>query len=292
MPRTERGRSLLQHARKLYVRLCLYVCLYVCACVEHCAEPSWSQQLQLGRSVLKLTMESPNPLNSPSDDIEGGPSPIGTLFLFSRRIAIVTLHLNSGISISWRHAPLHRNCMSKVVLQREGETERGRDFPGCEERDYLILLSMGWFFFLKKPAARRYWSYISVSLVSSAINLFLSTAEPENSAVVLTGICCFMDHIGNSKEQQPSYYLTLYELSDPRQITHLWKELASHLSLFKWSVFSQVQILDCFSFSHFLKYVWHAMNCCCVVFLFSYLLCFFKEISFLLDTNKYETEKQ
>lgn len=183
-PGIERGRSLLQHARKLYVRLCLYVCLCVCACVEYYTVPSWSQQLQLGRSVLKLTMELPNPLNSPSDDIEGGPSLIGTLFLFSRRIGIVTLHLNSGISISWCHAPLHRNCMSKAVLQREGETEGGRDFPGWEEKETLSGFVVRGLIFLKKSAAQRYWSNISVSLVSTAINLSVSTAEPDNSAVV------------------------------------------------------------------------------------------------------------
>lgn len=171
------------------------------------------------------------------------------------------------------------HCIGTVWARwscRERERQKERETSQAAKRETIWFCCL-WadFFFLKKSAARRYWSYISVSLVSSAINLFLSTAEPENSAVVLTGICCFMDHIGNSKEQQPSYYLTLHELSHPRQITHLWKELASHLSLFKWSVFPQVQILNCFSFSHFLKYVWHAMNCCCVVFLFSYLLCFF-----------------
>lgn len=152
------------------------------------------------------------------------------------------------------------------LYEQGGLAERGRDrkrvrLPRLRRQRLSDFVVYGLIFFLKKSAARRYWSYISVSLVSSAINLFLSTAEPEISAVVLTGICCFMDHIGNSKEQQPSYYLTLYELSHPRQITHFWKELASHLSLFKWSVFPQVQTLDCFSFSNFLKYVWHAMNC-------------------------------
>lgn len=55
-----------------------------------------------------------------------------------------------------------------------------------------------------------------------------------------------MDHIGNSKEQQSLCYLTLHELSHSRQITHLRKELASQLGLFKWAVFSQVQALDFF----------------------------------------------
>lgn len=232
-------------------RLCLYVCLCICACVEHRAVPSWSQQLQLGRSAPKLTTELPNPLNSPSDDIEGSPSLSRTLLLFSRRIAIVTLHLNAGISISWRHAPLHQNCMSKAILQREEErgtfqTEKKKEtLPG-----FLVCgLVFGWLSFSsKKSAARRYWSNISVSLVSTAIHLFIPAAEPDDPAAVLTGISCFMDHIGNSKDQQSSCYLTFCELSHPRQMTskanHLWTELTSHLSLFKWAVFPQVQMLD------------------------------------------------
>lgn len=286
----ERGRSLLQHARKLYVRLCLYICLCIYACVEHCTVPSWSQQLQLGRSVSKLTMELPNPLNSPSDDIEGGPSRIGTLFLFSWRIAIVTLNLNSGVSISWCHAPLHRNCMKKAVLQRKGKTERGRDFPSWEEKETLsgfVVCGLIFFFFFKKSAALRYWNNISVSLVSTAINLFVSTAEPDNSAVVLTGICCFMDHIGNSEEHQSSCYLTLCELSQPRQITHLWRELTPHLSIFKWAVFRQVQTLDFFYFGYIWKYVWHAMYYWCVFWLF---WVFFRGV-FLLHTSKCETAR-
>lgn len=148
-PGTERGRSLLQHARKLYVRLCLCVCLRICASVEPCAVPSWSHPLQLGTSTPKLTMELPNPFNSPSDGTEGGLNTIGTVFLFSRRIAIVTLHLNSGISISWRHAPLHRNCMGKAVLAQRGRDGQRERLPRLrrKKRHYLVFMSVGSFFF-------------------------------------------------------------------------------------------------------------------------------------------------
>lgn len=179
---------MLQHARKSYVCLCLYVCQCICACVEHCAVPSRSHPLQLGRSTPKLTMELPNPFNSPSDDTEGGLSPIGTLFLFSRRIAIVILRLNSGISISWRHAPLHRNCMSKAVLAQRGRDGERERLPRLRrKRDIIWFLCLWVDFFLKKSAAQRYWSNISVSLVSTAINLSVSTAEPDNLLLFLQG---------------------------------------------------------------------------------------------------------
>lgn len=116
---------------------CACAYMYGYAYVEHCAVPRWSHLLQLGRSTPKLTMELPNPFDSPSDGTEGGLSLIGTLFSFSRRIAIVTLHLNSGISISWRHAPLHQNCMSKAVLaQREGDGARER-LPRLRRKETL-----------------------------------------------------------------------------------------------------------------------------------------------------------
>jgi len=172
------------------------------------------------------------------------------------------------------------------LYEQGGLAERGRDrererLPRLRRKRDTIWFCCLWVdFFSKKSAAWRYWSNISVSLVSTAINLFVSTAEPDNAAVLLSGFCCFMDHIGNSKEQQSSYYLTLYELSHPRQISHLWKELASHLSLLKWAVFPQVQSLNFFSFSHFWKCVWHAIYWC-VVFLFSYFFCLFKRSLFV-----------
>lgn len=105
------------------------------------------------------------------------------------------------------------------------------------------------FFFSKKSAAQRYWSNISVSLVSTAINISVSIAEPDNSAVVLTAICCLMEHTGNSKEQSLCY-LTLYELSHLRQVTRLWKDLASYLGLLKGQSCLRCRHLI-FSFSHF-----------------------------------------
>lgn len=122
----------------------------VCACVEHCAVPSRSHPLQLGTSTPKLTMELPNPFNSPSDGTEGGLSPIGTLFLLSQRTAIVTLHLNSGISISWRHAPLHRNCTSKAVLAQKGRDGERERLPRLRrKRDIICFLCLWVDFFLR-----------------------------------------------------------------------------------------------------------------------------------------------
>lgn len=195
-----------------------------------------------------------------------------------------------------------RSCRERE-RQREGKTFQAEK----KKKHYLLFLSVGWclvFFFgfgfglvlflvlfLKKSAAGRYWSNASVSLVSTAMHLFISTAEPNSSAVVLTGIYCFMDHIGSSKDQQSSCYLTLCELSHPRQITHLWTELASHLSLFKWTVFPQVQILDFCFLAHFWKYVWHAMYYWCVVFSLSYFSIFQRGL-YLLHTGTCETAKQ
>lgn len=50
--------------------------------------------------------------------------------------------------------------------RREGETSQAEK----KKRHYLVFMSVGWHIFLKKSAAQRYWSNISVSLVSTAIN--------------------------------------------------------------------------------------------------------------------------
>lgn len=150
------------------------------------------------------------------------------------------------------------HCIGTVWARRscrEGEAER-ETLSRLRRKSDIICLCCLWvellgFFFPKKSVAWRYWSNISVSLGSTAINVFVSGAEPDNSAVVLTGICCFVDHMGNSKQKQSSCYLTLHELSHPRQITRLWKKLTSHLSLFMRAIFPQVLTLDFFSFSHF-----------------------------------------
>lgn len=170
------------------------------------------------------------------------------------------------------------HCIGTVwarrFLHRERETERGRDFPDWEEkRHYLVFMSVG-YFLLKKSATQRYWSNISVSFVSRAINISVSTAETDNSAVVLTAICRFMDHIGNSKEQSLCY-LTLYELIHLRQVTCLWKELESHLSLFKGQSCLRCRHLI-FFLQSFLK-VCLACNLHCIywnVVTFSVVFCF------------------
>lgn len=159
--------------------------------------------------------------------------------------------------------------------RRQGETSQAEK----KKRRYLGFMSVGWFFFLKKTAAQRYWSNISVSLVSTAINLSVSTAEPHNSAVVLTVIRRLMDHIGNSKEQSLCY-LSLYELSHLRQITHLWKELASHLKLKRQSLL-QCRLLI-FFFQSFLKVclAWNLLLMCGYFFCCVLILLFFWEVSF------------
>lgn len=161
--------------------------------------------------------------------------------------------------------------------RRQGETSQAEK----KKRRYLGFMSVGWFFFLKKTAAQRYWSNISVSLVSTAINLSVSTAEPHNSAVVLTAIRRLMDHIGNSKEQSLCY-LSLYELSHLRQITHLWKELASHLKLKRQSLL-QCRLLI-FFLSVIFESVWHEICYWCVVtFSAVFWFCYFFERSLLVE---------
>lgn len=147
--------------------------------------------------------------------------------------------------------------------RREGQTSQTEK----KKRHYLVFMSMGWFF-KKKSAAQRYWSNISVSLVSTAINLSVSTAQPDNFAVVLTGIYRFMDHIGNCKEGQSLCYLTLYVLIHSWQITHHWKQLASHLSLFKGQSFLRCRHLT-FLFQSF----WKVCLACNLLSMCGYFFC-------------------